>query len=150
MVFMKVGRIKVVFTSVGRMEVFTKVGRTEVMFTNVGRMEVMFTKVGRMEVVLTKVGRMETTPVPVPKDVAVVELDIGYNGSLVVVATEVEEFHPYGAEVAFKGDPADEAPVPYTVTYSVILITEHALVLSGDNVVESDIEAAVTSGGGGP
>lgn len=39
-----------------------------------------------------------------------------------------EEFHPYGAEVKLLGDDVDEL-VPYTVTYSVILITEHALVL---------------------
>lgn len=63
----------------------------------------------------------------------------------------------------FPGDDVDEG-VPYTVMYSVILITEHALVvemggskgstvtvavLSGDDV-DSSIEAAVTSSGGGP
>lgn len=67
-----------------------------------------------------------------------------------MVITEVEEFHPDGADVAFTGDAADEAPVPNTVTYSVILITEHALVLSGGDVVESVTEAMLTSGGGGP
>ena len=63
--------------------------------------------------------------------------------------------------MAFSGDD-DETAVPYTVTYSVILITEHALVLvtgastgststvvalSGDDVVESGSAAMLTSGG---
>lgn len=64
----------------------------------------------------------------------------------------------------FPGDFVDEG-VPYTVMYSVILITEQALVvvgmggskgstmavavLSGDDV-DSSIEAALTSPSGGP
>lgn len=76
-----------------------------------------------------------------------------------------EEFPPYGAEVAFTGDAVDESGVPYTVTYSVTLITEQSLVLvagadadtgsasavlvlSGDDVVELEFAAMLTSGGG--
>lgn len=77
----------------------------------------------------------------------------------------VEEFHPYGgAEVRFAGDDVGEL-VPYTVTYSVILITEHALVVVGRGgskgstmtvvvvsrvVVDVSTAAALTSSGGGP
>lgn len=60
--------------------------------------------------------------------------------------------------MVFSGDD-DETGVPYTVTYSVILITEHArvlvrggstgltstvVVLSGDDVVESGSAAMLT------
>lgn len=75
-----------------------------------------------------------------------------------------EEFHPYGAEVKFPGDFVGEL-VPYTVTYSVILITEQALVvgrggsrgstmtvvvLSGVVVDVSTAAAVTVSEGGGP
>lgn len=79
----------------------------------------------------------------------------------------VDEFNPYGAEVKFPGDAVSVGggPVLYTVTYSVTLITEHALVveeigigsrgstmtmdvLSGAVVVVSVTAATLTSSGG--
>lgn len=71
-----------------------------------------------------------------------------------------EEFHPYGAEVKFTGSAVAEL-VSYTVTYSVILITEHALVVGrgagtgsmmlvlSEDVVDVSTVATGTSSGGG-